>query len=266
MAKQQDWLNIIQVTDSHLRKEGDGTLLGMNTRDSLDAVLELVLKRPVVPDLVLATGDLAQDGSAEAYQCFESKMAQFNCPMVWFSGNHDDPVIMADTVSNPDVLIKVKIVGRWKLIFLDSSVRNKVYGEFGKDELALLERELNADQDKFVAICFHHHPVKINCAWLDTIGLHNADEFFAITDRFSHVRLILWGHIHQEYDQMRKGVRLLASPSTCVQFKPQSEDFAVDDLAPGYRWLKLGSNGDIETAVVRADHIEFVVDMTSKGY
>jgi len=266
VAKQQDWLNIIQVTDSHLRKESEGTLLGMNTRDSLDAVLELVRQGSVAPDLVLATGDLAQDGSTEAYQCFESKMAQFQCPSVWFSGNHDNPVTMAESVANSEVLIKVKIVGSWKLIFLDSSVRNKVYGEFSKAELALLELELTRDQDKFVAICFHHHPVEVKCAWLDTIGLHNADEFFAVADRFNHIRLILWGHIHQEYDQMRKGVRLLASPSTCVQFKPYSEHFAVDDLAPGYRWLKLGSNGEIETAVERANHIEFVVDMNSKGY
>ena len=266
MAKQQDWLNIIQVTDSHLRKESEGTLLGMNTRDSLDAVLDLVKQGPIVPDLVLATGDLAQDGSTEAYQCFESKMAQFQCPSVWFSGNHDDPVTMAGSVSDAGVLIKVKIVGAWKLIFLDSSVRNKVYGEFSQEELTLLERELTCDQDKFVAICFHHHPVAVNCAWLDTIGLHNADEFFAIADKFSHIRLILWGHIHQEYDQVRNGVRLLASPSTCVQFKPFSEDFAVDDLAPGYRWLRLGSKGEIETAVERANHIEFVVDMSSKGY
>ena len=29
---------------------------------------------------------------------------------------------------------------------------------------------------------------------------------------------------------MRKGVRLLSVPSTCVQFKPLSEDFAIDDI------------------------------------
>ncbi|OZG71416.1 3',5'-cyclic-AMP phosphodiesterase [Hahella sp. CCB-MM4] len=266
MAKKQRWLNIIQVTDSHLRKEVDGKLLGMNTRESLDAVLELVDSHKEQPDLVLATGDLAQDGSAEAYHCFEKKMSRFKCPVVWFSGNHDDPEVMTSSIRNSEAFVKVKIMGQWKLIFLDSSVRNKVYGELAASELALLKQELEKDQDKHVAICFHHHPVAIDCTWLDTIGLKNADELFAITDQHSHIKLILWGHIHQEYDQVRNGVRMLATPSTCVQFKPLSEDFAVDDLAPGYRWLKLGVDGAIETAVERADHIEFVVDMSSKGY
>ncbi|WP_020410335.1 3',5'-cyclic-AMP phosphodiesterase [Hahella ganghwensis] len=266
MAKKQRWLKIVQVTDSHLRREVDGMLLGMNTRESLDAVLELVDARKERPDLVLATGDLAQDGSAEAYHCFEKKMARFECPVVWFSGNHDDPDVMTSAIRNSQAFVKVKLLDDWKLIFLDSSVRNKVYGELAETELQLLKQELEKDQDKHVAICFHHHPVNIDCRWLDTIGLKNADELFAITDQYSHVKMILWGHIHQEYDQVRNGVRMLATPSTCVQFKPCSEDFAVDDLAPGYRWIKLAADGSIETAVERADHIDFVVDMSSKGY
>jgi Icc protein len=259
-------LKIIQITDSHLRKEQEGTLLGMNTRDSLDAVLELIHVRAECPDLVLATGDLAQDGSAEAYRCFEQKMAGFSCPVIWFSGNHDDPVIMASTVSRRDSTARVWKDKYWKLIFLDSSVRNRVHGELARSELEFLQEELESDQDKHIAICFHHHPLPINCAWLDTIGLHNGDEFFSIVDQFSHIRLVLWGHIHQEFDQLRARVRLLASPSTCVQFKPGSTDFAVDDLAPGYRWLKLAADGGIDTAVVRADHIDFEVDLSSKGY
>ncbi|AZZ94418.1 3',5'-cyclic-AMP phosphodiesterase [Hahella sp. KA22] len=259
-------LTVIQVTDSHLRREPDGTLLGMNTRRSLDAVLSLVRANHENPDFVLATGDIAQDGSTEAYECFHEKMQPFQCPVYWFSGNHDDPGVMAKAVRNPECLAKVKIFGPWKLIFLDSSVRRKVYGKLAKKELQLLKAELEKDQDKHVIICFHHHPVDVDCAWLDTIGLHNRDDFFAVIDGYEHVRLILWGHIHQEYDQMRNGVRLLATPSTCVQFKPYSEDFAVDTLAPGYRWLKLYPDGRVETSVVRASHIEFEVDLSSKGY
>ncbi len=265
MAGNKD-LRIIQITDSHLRKEPEGVLLGMNTRDSLDAVLELIRNRQETPDLVLATGDLAQDGSAEAYRCFAQKMSMFSCPVVWFSGNHDDPEVMAKTVEDRDAFTKVKKMGSWKFIFLDSSVREKVHGELSEEDLDLLARELARDQDLHVAVCFHHHPVTVNSKWIDTIGLKNRESLFAILDRYSHVRLILWGHIHQEFDQVRNNVRLLATPSTCVQFKPLSREFAVDDQAPGYRWLRLDSEGGVETAVVRADHIDFVVDLSSKGY
>jgi hypothetical protein len=44
-----------------------------------------------------------------------------------------------------------------------------------------------------------------------------------------------------------KGSVYLSVPSTCVQFKPLSDDFAIDDLSPGYRWFDLYANGDVVT-------------------
>ena len=38
------------------------------------------------------------------------------------------------------------------------------------------------------------------------------------------------GHVHQESDAVMSGIRMLTTPSTCVQFAPGSEDFALDDL------------------------------------
>ena len=40
-----------------------------------------------------------------------------------------------------------------------------------------------------------------------------------------------FGGMHQEFDQSMQGVRWLATPSTCVQFTPRSDDFAVDSTA-----------------------------------
>jgi len=259
-------VTIIQITDSHLRKEPDGVLLGMNTRDSLDAVLDLVKAHCHQPDLVLATGDIAQDGSAGAYQCFDQKISAFSCPVIYFSGNHDDPAVMSATINRPESFEKVWHSEYWKLIFLDSSVRSKVSGALAAEEIDLLRQTLATDKAKHTGICFHHHPVPVGSAWLDTIGLLNSAELFSVLDQFEQTRMLLWGHIHQEFDQYRNGVRLLATPSTCVQFKPESEEFAVDSLSPGYRWLTLMADGTINTGVERVEHIEFAIDLSSKGY
>jgi len=259
-------VKVIQVTDSHLRKEPDGRLLGMNTRDSLEAVIGMVKSQCALPDLILATGDLAQDASSEAYRCFEKNMAGFACPVIFFSGNHDDPAVMAATIRRPGAFDKVWSADDWQIICLDSSVRGKVHGAISASDLEFLQTELENSQGKHVAICFHHHPVPINSAWLDTIGLANGEEFFSVVDRFNHVRLILWGHIHQAFDQVRNNVRLLASPSTCVQFKPGSSDFAVDDAAPGYRWLELLADGSVKTGVERVANVDRNVNLASKGY
>ncbi len=49
--------------------------------------------------------------------------------------------------------------------------------------------------------------------------------------------------------EQRLGVQLLGSPSTCVQFMPEAAEFSLDNKPPGYRWLSLHSDGEIETGV-----------------
>ncbi|RMF19875.1 MAG: 3',5'-cyclic-AMP phosphodiesterase [Gammaproteobacteria bacterium] len=262
-------LSIVQITDSHLRREADGQLLGMNTRQSLTEVLKLVRSRARHPDMVLASGDIAQDHSREAYEAFADLLDGLEDSLYWFAGNHDDPKVM-------DAALQPVCGGRgapcvvdcdpWRIILLDSSVHGEVHGELGAGQLAFLGEALESSGDRHVMISFHHHPIDVGSTWLDAIGLKDRDAFFDLVDDFANVRLILWGHIHQEWDSMRNGVRLLATPSTCVQFKPGSEDFAVGDNAPGFRTLSLYDDGTIETEVIRADHIAFEVDYDSKGY
>lgn len=120
-------------------------------------------------------------------------------------------------------------------------------GFLAESQLQLLAQSLSEAPDRHHLVCLHHHPVAIGCEWMAPIGLRNAEAFFAVVDRFPQVRAVLWGHVHQEFDQMRQGVRLLASPSTCIQFAPGSEDFKLDTLAPGYRWLRLHDDGQLET-------------------
>ena len=76
-------LRVLQLTDPHLMARADGDLLGVRTRESLQAVIAEVLKVHGQPDLSLATGDLAQDGSVEAYRVFGESLKSFSCPAVF---------------------------------------------------------------------------------------------------------------------------------------------------------------------------------------
>ncbi len=259
-------LHVLHITDCHLSKGADGELLGVNTRDSLDAVLMRIAEDRQQPDLVLATGDLAQDASVEAYEHFKQKMAGFACPVSWFPGNHDARATMRSVVNGGNELRKVVRMGDWQFILLDSLVEGKVHGWLDEAELQVLEETLAASKGVNTLISLHHHPIDIDCRWLDKIGLHNRDAFLDILDRYDHVRGVLWGHIHQQLDTSRKGVPFFATPSTCIQFLPRSDDFAIDEIAPGYRWLRLFPDGHIETEVKRADAFKFDVDMNSTGY
>ncbi|WP_332765287.1 3',5'-cyclic-AMP phosphodiesterase [Pseudomonas koreensis] len=257
---------LVQLSDSHLFAEADGALLGMKTRESLQKVIDLVLEQQPQIDLLLATGDISQDGTLESYQAFRQMSAQIDAPARWIPGNHDEPMIMAEAAVQSTLLEPVVDIGNWRVTLLDSAVPGSVPGFLQDDQLQLLARSLSEAPERHHLVCFHHHPVSIGCAWMEPIGLRNPEAFFDVLDRFPQVRAVLWGHVHQEIDRERNGVRLMASPSTCIQFEPGSVDFKVGEQAPGYRWLRLWPDGRLETGVERVSGFAFTVDYGSNGY
>ena len=261
-----DSVLLVQLSDSHLFAEANGRLLGMDTGDSLQQVIQRVLEEQPKVDLMLATGDISQDGSTASYARFRQMTAQISGAQRWFAGNHDDLSAMHEVCADSDLLDTVIDLGGWRVILLDSSVAGSVAGHLAPGQLELLERALSEAGERHVLVSLHHHPVSIGCRWLEPIGLLNAAALFAVLERYPQVRGLLWGHVHQELDQLRNGVRLLASPSTCVQFAPGSEEFQVDHEAPGYRWLRLHADGCLDTGVTRITDIDFEIDYRIKGY
>ena len=264
-------INLLQISDCHLTKDADSDLLGVVTRESFTAVMgrinaDIGSGICPAPEYILATGDIAQDASPEAYKYFQKAVDTLGVPSRWFPGNHDDRDIMRATLKDGSELEQLVRVGNWQIILLDSSVSGAVHGHLREEDLALLEKTLAERPDLHSLISFHHHPVDIGSSWLDNIGLKNRDALFDIIDRHDNVRAILWGHIHQNFEAQRESVRLMATPSTCIQFTPKSHDFGVEAVAPGYRWLKLYANGELESEVVRADDYQFDLDLESNGY
>jgi Icc protein len=106
----------------------------------------------------------------------------------------------------------------------------------------------------------------VGSVWIDQYVVRNADAFFQLIDDHPQVKLVAWGHVHQEFQQRRKGVTLVATPSTCVQFKPLCDDFTVDTQMPGYRWFELNSDGSFTTGIARVTNKQYVIDYKSAGY
>lgn len=262
-------VRVVQITDTHLFRDPTAELLKLNTQESFEHVLELVSENEERVDLVLATGDIAQDGSREAYSRFMQAMTRFRRPFYWIPGNHDRRHVMESVPGQEEAFRSSIRAGQWQIIMLDSALSGEVHGWLAEDQLQLLEAELSAAdarQTVHCLICLHHNPVPGDSQWMEGIGLRNAEEFFAILDRHSSVRAVMYGHIHQSLDFHRKGVRYLCSPSTSIQFKRSADDFALDDRNPAYRWLALHTDGSIETGVERVSDHRFSVDHSSAGY
>ena len=86
--------------------------------------------------------------------------------------------------------------------------------------------------------------------WLDTVGLDNADDFLDIIDAAGNVRAVVFGHVHQAFDETHRGIRIIGTPSTCAQFLPRSDTFAIDDRPPAYRRITLTPDGGVDTELI----------------
>jgi Icc protein len=267
-ARQTDApVRVLQITDFHLLADPEGTMMGINTEASFAAVLEATRDKHWPADLMLLTGDLAQDAMPATYGRLKRHLDPLQVPCYCLPGNHDDPGLMHEILARGNIAFEPRVlIGDWQIICLDSTIPNDPGGYLRKDQLDLLESALADHPEPFALICLHHSPLPTGSRWLDTMRLRNADELFALLDRFPQVKAVIFGHVHQAVDIVRRGVRLLACPSTCFQFKPATLDFALDALPPGYRWLRLYPNGEIETGVQRLEQIPSGLDMASEGY
>lgn len=263
-------VRVVQITDTHLFRDPRAALLKLNTQYSFEKVVELMAAKEANIDLILATGDIAQDASVEAYLRFGDAMQSFQAPFYWIPGNHDRRRVMENLDQYQDAFTNLVSLSNWQVIMLDSSVVGEVHGHLSERELIHLEQSLQAAQSnpqiEHCLVCLHHNPVPGSAQWMDGIGLRNDKAFLGIIDRFEFVRAVVYGHIHQELDFTRNDVRYFCTPSTCIQFKPEVTEFSLDDVSPAYRWLNLFEDGRIESEIERVTGYEFEVDHTSKGY
>ncbi|WP_369988372.1 3',5'-cyclic-AMP phosphodiesterase [Pseudomonas xanthosomatis] len=257
-------VHVVQLTDAHLYADPAGSLLGLKTRDSLAHVIGQVRREQPRIDLLLCTGDLSQDASVASYEAFRDLTSVFDAPARWLPGNHDEAQVMAAVA--PELVQAVTDIGAWRIVMLDSAVLGSTFGLLAEGQLQVLDEALATAGERHCLLCCHHQPVDIGCAWMAPIGLRNADALLARVRSYPQVKAVLWGHVHQHWDQLRDGVRYLATPSTCIQFAPGSADFKVSEEPPGYRWLRLHDDGRLETGVERALDYVVKLDFDSPGY
>ena len=266
---QQDVFRIIQITDPHLFKDTNGELLGINTQASFSQVLSEIQQQQYDYDLVLATGDLVQDNSDEGYLRFRQEVKALNNKMVfWIPGNHDFQPKMFEILKEETVSAKKHILlgDKWQILLLDSQVQGVPHGQLEAEELDWLKLKLQEYPERYSLVVLHHHLLSTGSAWLDQHNLRNANELAEVLAPFKHVKALLYGHIHQQVDSEWLGYQVMATPSTCIQFKADSNTFALDVVQPGWREIDLHADGHIETRVKRIQQASFLPNMQVEGY
>jgi Icc protein len=225
---------VLQISDTHLQaapntpvdKDPDATLLA-----TIDAV------RDVEPDLVLLTGDLADDGSTAALERLQTVVGTLGSPMLAIGGNHDDvPNVRA--VFGPDETTEV---GAWRVVGVDSVIPGEIHGAVDVDELS---RRLDSLDDRATLIAIHHPPRSPSTHPM--FHLIGADQMLAALHARPHVRAVVSGHLHEAFNRTDGDLQLWGGPSAYYALRHNGDElWEDDDGLVGAQVLTLGDDGSI---------------------
>jgi 3',5'-cyclic AMP phosphodiesterase CpdA len=209
-------MRILHLSDTHLDRVDGPNGHGVNARESLRRILEDCREVQNI-DVVVVSGDLADDGSREAYidvlELVGGFASERRVPTIFSTGNHDERQAFtkvlgsghvdaagadrpADLFSSVDgERAATSQVAGYRFVTLDSLVPGKGYGRISQAQLDWLREVLAEPAPNGTILAFHHPPIALDVEVQRALGLRNAGDL-AEAIRGKDVRLILCGHFH----------------------------------------------------------------------
>ena len=208
-------------------------------------------RSPWSADVVALTGDLTQDETQGAYEHIARAFSDLGLPTLVVPGNHDVRGLMQEALRDAPFHYCTELrVGDWLLVGVDSCVSGAAHGAVSTAELDRMRGVIEDTTAEHVVVCLHHPPVLVGSRWLDEVGMKNREEFLAAVHDTGRVRLVLFGHVHQAVNDSDNGMPIIGTPSTCRQFKPKNDTFAVSDEPPAYRQVELLDDGTVHSDLI----------------
>ena len=247
-------MEIVQITDLHITRDIGNIKNNCKPYLTLSNTLKHIKEHyPQVKDIVI-TGDLSNDYSQESYVVIKDLLKIYAFDIFILPGNHDSldciQAICYNQISTKSIDLRPFNILTYNF---DTHVPGKINGHLKRTQIDELRNKLNSNASIDKIIIFTHHPVaKINSKWIDKHICENSDELLELMLSHDNKEFkIFSGHVHQEFDYKKNNIEFFTTPSTCYQFKKQSEDFALEDnLSYGYRVIELHDN-NIKTKVIR---------------
>jgi Icc protein len=204
-------LRILHLSDTHLF--GDGTLhYGMvDTLAALDRVLARANELRHV-DVLVASGDLSDDGSVESYRLLASRIGPWadahGASVVYAMGNHDLRDGFEQVLGAREGVTEI---GGFRILAIDSSVPGAGYGNIDEGQLDSLHGVLAEPAPHGTVVVVHHPPVPASSALLAALELQNPGDLLDVCAS-GDVRLVLAGHYHHPLVTETHGIPVVVAP------------------------------------------------------
>lgn len=215
---------IAQISDLHISRDPAFLEARIDTASCLQRAVAAIGRLAPAPDLVIVTGDLADNGDAAEYALIARTLAALEMPVLAIPGNHDAADVMRDCLPEwvparePDHASFVVEDHPVRLIGLDTSVAGRSAGALCERRLDWLEGVLGGRAGVPALIFMHHPPLTTGIDAMDRCGLLEGSARFAATvAAHGNVCGILCGHVHRNIQGMVGGSPVRVANSTAHQ-------------------------------------------------
>jgi len=234
---------VLQLSDTHLRATVRDRVFGRDPDERLAAVLDAWAATGQTADLVLLTGDLADDGSAAGCARLADAVAAIGAPVLAIPGNHDRPDIVASVWGGDDVAS----VGPWLVVGVDTTVPGEVHGAV---DVPAVAARLDALERRPTLLALHHPPISRSTG--DQFRLDGADDLLEALAQRPSVRAVVAGHLHDAVDlESSDGLPVLGCPATVVGITHDGDAMEIaPDATTGARVITLHEDGSISSLIL----------------
>jgi 3',5'-cyclic-AMP phosphodiesterase len=215
---------IAQITDLHILPEGRLAFGHVDTAACLARAVARLGALDPRPDVVVATGDLVDGGSAAEYAHLRRLLAPLDLPLYVLPGNHDSREALAAAFPDHAYLPRdggflQYCVEEWplRLIALDTIIPGEPGGRLCEQRLAWLATRLAEQPERATLIMMHHPPFATGVGHMDAMALETPERLAEIVRSHDKVVRVICGHDHRSIQSAFAGTIASIAPSTAHQ-------------------------------------------------
>jgi 3',5'-cyclic-AMP phosphodiesterase len=214
---------IAQITDTHILAPGTLFKGIVDTASALQRAVAALNRLDPLPEAVVLTGDLVENGQPEEYAHLRTLLAPLRMPVFAIPGNHDAREPMRQAFAGDGYLPRQGflnyVIHDYPLLIigLDTLIPGEGGGELCPDRLHWINDILARAPDRPSLLLMHHPPFVTGIARMDQAGLSGTVAFAGIVRGHPQIERILCGHLHRSIESRFAGTIAGTAPSTAHQ-------------------------------------------------
>ncbi|MDJ0104982.1 metallophosphoesterase [Rhodococcus erythropolis] len=256
---------VIQLTDTHIRREGEKVHGVVDTLDNLHTALNRLVNSGQRIDALVLSGDLTDNGDPEAYRRLRQVVVPaadaLGAEVIYAMGNHDDreafvhELMRTPRTEAPGIVQPVDGVfdiGGVRIVVLDSTTAGRHDGRLEPSQLSWLASVLAEPVAGGTILVLHHPPIPSPVTSVNSLRLQQSEHLEAVLVG-SDVRIILCGHAHHTGAGSIAGIPVWVGPAM---------SYRVDPIPPSGRHRGLVGFGFTRIDVIGTSFVATAVEAT----